>query len=85
MIDNNLKKTFQPCTFHDWEIHVQFKVHGSGRTIAADGMAFWYTREKMVPGSVFGSKDQFKGLGLFLDTYKNGNQPVSWNIFNAYY
>ena len=43
-------------------------------------MAFWYTREKMVPGSVFGSKDEFKGLGVFLDTYKNGNQPVSCNI-----
>lgn len=72
-----------PCTFHDWEIHVQFKIHGSGRTIAADGMAFWYTREKMVPGSVFGSKDQFKGLGLFLDTYKNGNQPISFPQVSA--
>ena len=57
-------------------MHVQFKIHGSGKTLAADGMAFWYTRTKMVPGSVFGSKDEFEGLGVFLDTYKNGNQPV---------
>lgn len=61
-------------------MHVHYKIYGSGRTIAADGMAFWYTRTKMVPGPVFGSKDLFEGLGVFLDTYKNGNQPVSIKI-----
>lgn len=73
----------KPCYMHDWEMHVQYKVHGSGRSLAADGMAFWYTRTKMVPGSVFGSKDQFEGLGVFLDTYKNGNQPVAFPQVSA--
>jgi len=73
----------EPCYMHDWEMHVQFKIHGSGKTLAADGMAFWYTRTKMVPGSVFGSKDEFEGLGVFLDTYKNGNQPVSFPQVSA--
>ena len=26
-------------------------------------------------GSVFGSKDQFHGLGVYLDTYSNHNGP----------
>lgn len=52
-------------------------VHGGGRTLAADGMAIWYTKQRMEPGPVFGSRDNFHGLALFLDTYKNGPQAVS--------
>lgn len=73
----------KPCKMHDWEMHVHYKIHGSGRTLAADGMAFWYTKAKMVPGTVFGSKDEFEGLGVFLDTYKNGKQPVSFPQVSA--
>jgi len=29
------------------------------------------------PGSVFGSKDYFIGLAVFLDTYANQNEPHS--------
>ena len=61
----------------DWEIHINFKIYGGGRTLAADGIAIWYTETRMVPGPVFGSQDEFKGLGVFLDTYKNGDQAVS--------
>jgi len=71
------------CHMHDWEMHVHYKIYGSARTLAADGMAFWYTKSKMSPGSVFGSSDEFTGLGVFLDTYKNGNQPVSFPQVSA--
>lgn len=56
---------------------MNFKIHGGGRTLAADGMAIWYTKHKMNDGPIFGSADNFVGLGVFLDTYKNGNQGVS--------
>ncbi|KAK2166726.1 hypothetical protein LSH36_36g05005 [Paralvinella palmiformis] len=42
-----------PNRLRDWEMHVQFKVHGD----------------------VFGSKDKFHGLGIFMDTYSNHNGP----------
>lgn len=37
-------------------------------------MAMWLTRQRGLPGPVFGSVDQFDGLGIFFDTYKN-NRP----------
>jgi mannose-binding lectin 2 len=34
----------------------------------------WLTKQRATPGPVFGSVDQFEGLGIFFDTYKN-NRP----------
>uniref|UniRef100_A0A8C2NIX5 L-type lectin-like domain-containing protein n=1 Tax=Capra hircus TaxID=9925 RepID=A0A8C2NIX5_CAPHI len=62
----------QPCFLKDWEMHVHFKVHGAGKkNLHGDGIALWYTRDRLVPGPVFGSKDNFHGLAIFLDTYPN--------------
>nr|KAF6480606.1 lectin, mannose binding 2 [Molossus molossus] len=62
----------QPCFLKDWEMHVHFKVHGAGKkNLHGDGIALWYTRDRLMPGPVFGSKDNFHGLAIFLDTYPN--------------
>ncbi|XP_074148392.1 vesicular integral-membrane protein VIP36 isoform X2 [Sminthopsis crassicaudata] len=62
----------QPCFLKDWEMHVHFKVHGLGKkSLHGDGFALWYTRDRLMPGPVFGSKDNFHGLAIFLDTYPN--------------
>ncbi|KAM9252835.1 vesicular integral-membrane protein VIP36 [Dugong dugon] len=62
----------QPCFLKDWEMHVHFKVHGAGKkNLHGDGIALWYTRDRLIPGPVFGSKDNFHGLAIFLDTYPN--------------
>jgi len=37
-------------------------------------MAMWLTRQRATAGPVFGSADQYEGLGIFFDTYKN-NRP----------
>ena len=37
-------------------------------------MAIWITKERASAGPVFGSVDNFEGLGVFFDTYKN-NRP----------
>ena len=34
----------------------------------------WLTKQRAEPGKVFGSVDNFEGLGIFWDTYKN-NRP----------
>ena len=58
-----------------WEVHIQFQIHGRGKDLFGDGFAFWYSKEKMVPGPVFGSKDLFSGLAVIIDTYSNHNGP----------
>ncbi|RXM92587.1 Vesicular integral-membrane protein VIP36 [Acipenser ruthenus] len=66
-----------PCFLKDWELHVQFKIHGSGRkNLHGDGIGIWYTKEKLQPGSVFGSQDHFVGLGIFVDTFRNELQGM---------
>jgi len=62
-----------PLTATNWEIEVEFKIHGSGN-LHGDGFAMWLTKQRATAGSVFGSVDQFEGLGIFFDTYKN-NRP----------
>ncbi|XP_005992439.1 vesicular integral-membrane protein VIP36 isoform X1 [Latimeria chalumnae] len=61
-----------PCFLKDWELHVQFKVHGLGKkNLHGDGLAIWYTKERLENGPVFGNKDNFHGLAIFIDTYPN--------------
>ena len=55
------------------QIEIEFKVTGNGN-LYGDGFAIWLTKERAQQGGVFGFKDQFEGLGIFFDTYKN-NRP----------
>lgn len=44
--------SLQPCYLKDWEMHVQFKVHGSGKkNLHGDGIAIWYTKDRLHPGT----------------------------------
>ena len=36
--------------------------------------ALWYTESKGVEGPVFGSNDQWNGLGIFFDSFDNDNK-----------
>lgn len=54
---------------------MQFQIHGKGKDLFGDGMVFWYAKDRMIPGPVFGSKDYFMGMAIFLDTYSNHNGP----------
>lgn len=62
-----------PMTATNWEIEVEFKISGKGQ-LYGDGFAFWVTKNRGTVGPVFGSADNFEGLGIFFDTYKN-NRP----------
>ena len=57
----------------DWEVEAVLKISGRGR-VGADGMAIWYTDKPGVEGPVFGSNDQWNGLGIFLDSFDNDAQ-----------
>lgn len=62
-----------PLTATNWEIEIEFKISGQGN-LFGDGMAMWVTKDRAQQGDVFGMKDNFEGLGIFFDTYKN-NRP----------
>ncbi|XP_023220156.1 vesicular integral-membrane protein VIP36-like [Centruroides sculpturatus] len=64
-----------PCFVRNWELQVQFAVHGKGKELYGDGLAIWYAKDPLQLGRVFGSKEIFHGLGVFLDTYANQNGP----------
>ena len=62
-----------PLTATNWEIEFEFSISGKGN-LHGDGFALWVTKERAMPGPVFGHADRFEGLGIFFDTYKN-NRP----------
>jgi mannose-binding lectin 2 len=61
-----------------WTIEFRFKIHGDNAVHHADGLAFWYTKDPFQEGNVFGNKDHFEGLGVFFDTFPNGNHEVRY-------
>ncbi|KAI5779721.1 legume-like lectin family-domain-containing protein [Geopyxis carbonaria] len=71
-----------PLTATNWEIEWEFKIHGQGN-LYGDGMALWITKQRATPGPVFGSIDNFEGLGLFIDTYKNNRPGVLFPYISA--
>lgn len=49
----SLPVVLQPCHLKDWEMHVQFKIHGSGKkNLHGDGIAVWYTKDRLHPGEI---------------------------------
>lgn len=67
----------QLLTASSWIVEFEFKVHSTNHNgLFGDGFAFWYVKDKEVDGPVFGSKDEFEGLGVFFDTYANGRHRV---------
>jgi mannose-binding lectin 2 len=63
--------------FEHWSIDIDFRISGHAPSLFGDGFAFFYVTEKYQEGPVFGFKDQFTGLGVFFDTFANGQHDVS--------
>lgn len=66
-----------PLSVSNWQMEVEFKVDGKASSMYGDGFAIWITEDRAVTGPVFGSKDNFKGLGIFFDTYANSRHSYS--------
>lgn len=76
--------TKQKTNFENWEVELVFRVTGRGR-LGADGLAFWFTEQRMPEGPVFGAGDLWKGLGIFFDSFDNdgkGNNPYIMAMVN---
>lgn len=76
----------QPIGTESWQATVTFSIHGDHETLGGDGLAFWATDlsgNKQNMGSVFGAPDNWRGLGILLDTYDDdsrGNNPAIMGI-----
>jgi len=64
-----------PCRTRNWEVQLSFKVSGTTRDLFGDGFSFWYVKDRMTLGPVFGSRDMWSGLAIIADTYSNHNGP----------
>ncbi|KAL1934117.1 hypothetical protein VTP01DRAFT_6299 [Rhizomucor pusillus] len=72
----------RPNPYDEWQIHMAFKVSGS-HMHGGRGMAFWYTKEPMPDGPIFGARDQWDGLGLWLDSANpKTHTPTTLAILN---
>lgn len=62
-----------PIQAESFEMEVTFHIHNkAGNKLSADGFAIWFTDEKSDLGDVFGARNYFTGLGIFIDTFRNG-------------
>ncbi|RBR15372.1 uncharacterized protein FIESC28_07386 [Fusarium coffeatum] len=73
-----------PLTATNWQIEVEFKISGKNQ-LYGDGFAMWITRQRAQMGTVFGGPDNFEGLGVFIDTYKNNRPGVVFPYVMAMY
>ncbi|CDS07930.1 hypothetical protein LRAMOSA01879 [Lichtheimia ramosa] len=57
----------RPNTYAEWQAELTFRVSGS-HMHGGRGLAFWYTKEAMGDGPIFGARDNWDGLGIWLDS-----------------
>lgn len=67
--------TKTPFEADNFFVEFSFEIATEAR-FAGDGMAFWFTEKPYQPGAAFGHDENFKGLGVFLDTFRNGDHAV---------
>lgn len=73
-----------PLKADNFVVEVEFEVRGkSSSYLHGDGFALWLSQTRAQPGPVFGSVDNFKGLGVFFDTYPNSRHSYSFPRITA--
>ncbi|KAG0162672.1 hypothetical protein DFQ30_001540 [Apophysomyces sp. BC1015] len=71
-----------PNPYDEWEVEISFMVSGS-YLHSGRGLAFWYTKENKVDGPIFGSKDKWDGLSIWLDSANpKTHTPTTMVILN---
>ncbi|KAI9486396.1 MAG: legume-like lectin family-domain-containing protein [Benjaminiella poitrasii] len=53
--------------YEEWEVEIGFKVSGKHMN-GGRGLAFWYAKNPKESGPIFGSKDSWDGLSVWLDS-----------------
>ncbi|CAN3353172.1 hypothetical protein DICA3_A04412 [Diutina catenulata] len=69
--------SLKPIEAQSFEMELTFKITSESESkLIGDGMAVWLLNEISPIGDVFGAKNYFNGLGVMIDTYKNGKRGV---------
>jgi len=66
-----------PLISNNWEIEFEYKIHSKSNN-NGDGFAFFYASERAIEGDAFGNIQNFKGLGIFFDTFANSKHGYSF-------
>ncbi|ORX51076.1 hypothetical protein BCR36DRAFT_412057 [Piromyces finnis] len=66
-----------PLISSSWEIEFEYKIHGKNNN-NGDGFAFFYSKERAVEGDAFGNIQNFKGMGIFFDTFANSKHGYAF-------
>lgn len=61
----------EPFDAESFQLDLTFHIHGNLK-LNADGMALWITERPSPIGDVFGARGDYVGLGIFVDTFRNG-------------
>ncbi|EMG47135.1 LMAN2L VIP36-like protein [Candida maltosa Xu316] len=65
-----------PIHAESFEMELTFHIHNqkAKHNLVGDGLAIWFLDKPSDIGDVFGIQNRFNGLGIMLDTYKNGKR-----------
>ncbi|CAI5757971.1 unnamed protein product [Candida verbasci] len=63
-----------PIQAESFEMELTFHIHNEQRRLVGDGLAIWFLNSPSNIGDVFGVENYFNGLGIMIDTYKNGKR-----------
>ena len=67
-----------PIQAESFEMELTFHIHNSEAKhgLVGDGLAVWILDRPSEIGDVFGVRNEFNGLGIMMDTYKNGKRDT---------
>ncbi|KAI5953667.1 hypothetical protein KGF54_003039 [Candida jiufengensis] len=65
-----------PIEAESFEMELTFHIHNEDAKhgLVGDGLAVWFLDKPSDIGDVFGIENNFNGLGIMMDTYKNGKR-----------
>lgn len=65
-----------PIQAESFEMELTFHIHNNEAKhgLVGDGLAVWFLDRPSEIGDVFGVRNEFNGLGIMMDTYKNGKR-----------
>jgi mannose-binding lectin 2 len=68
----------EPLGISSFSSIIKFRISGRGKDFFGDGIALWFVQQGFYnEGEVHGFQEQYKGVGVVFDTFKNMENPAS--------
>ncbi|KAI8995865.1 legume-like lectin, partial [Gaertneriomyces semiglobifer] len=75
--------SIRPNPYPEWQAVFSFSAFGRG-FLGGEGLAFWYTEDRMIEGPMYGNKDAWKGLAVVFDTAEQAENRYTPYIYGVY-